>query len=342
MPPRVHEVRIEQARRARHRQDEAVGLDNLMIDTMLIVAVAGIGRQVLERVMVVDKRHGIALETVIPDEAVILQQAEAVPALVIECLPDLFLQGEVKRGALETALVIHALDPVLDIPRSAPELADREGGPDLGVIVSEMLRLKATRIVIAEADVTQLVLEVAQVGQLLLLRGWVMVVNISRPRPFAGITAAVIVAAAQAALVVTADVDALAVLVPVPLDAVGLARCRTYDVDLIHKVGGKLIAAPCAQAALVVGDHVLHGACSCGLIGADEIDELGLGAEVTLWSPCRAIDLIGQTSAMVKVEHRHKTHAIRVVDGIAIMSAHPRAVVTGTPSLPLGNEHALV
>ena len=114
MPLRMHEVRIEQTRGARHRQNEAVRLDDLAVDAVLIVTVAGIGRQILERIVVVDKRHGIALKAVIPDEAVVLEQAEAVSRPVIERLPNHFLQGEVERGALETALVIHPFDPSLD------------------------------------------------------------------------------------------------------------------------------------------------------------------------------------------------------------------------------------
>ena len=153
MPYGMHEVRIEQTRRARHRQDEAVGLDNLTVDTMLIIAVAGVSRQILEGIVVVDERHGIAFEAIIPDEAIILERAEVVPALVIERLSDLLLQGEVKGCTLETALVIYALDPIHNIASSAPELTYREGGPNRGVVVGEMLGFKAARIVVAEADI---------------------------------------------------------------------------------------------------------------------------------------------------------------------------------------------
>ena len=111
MPHGMHEVRIEQARRARHGQDETVGLNNLMIDTMHIVAVTCIGRQVLERVMVIDKRHSIALEAVIPDETIVLERTETMPRLVTKRLSDLLLQGEVKGRALKSTLIIHTLNP---------------------------------------------------------------------------------------------------------------------------------------------------------------------------------------------------------------------------------------
>ena len=191
MPLGVHEVGIEQARRARHRQNEAVGLDNLAIHAMHVVAVAGIGGQVLERVVVVDEGHGITLETVVPDETVILQCTETVSAQVTERLPDLFLQGEVERSALEATLVIDPLDPLLDVARCAPELAHRESGPYHGVVVSEMLGLEATGVVIAEADVTQFILEVAQIGKLLLLSSGAVMINVTRPGALAGIAAAV-------------------------------------------------------------------------------------------------------------------------------------------------------
>ena len=99
MPHGVHEVRIEQARGAGHRQNEAVGLDNLVVDAMHIVAVAGIGGQVLERIVVVDESHRITLETVIPDEAVILEHTEIVPTKVIERLTNLLLQIRVVNAA---------------------------------------------------------------------------------------------------------------------------------------------------------------------------------------------------------------------------------------------------
>ena len=54
-----------------------------------------------------------------------------------------------------------------------------------------MLGLEATGVVIAEADVAQLILEVAQIGELLLLRGGAVVVNVTCPRALAGIAAAV-------------------------------------------------------------------------------------------------------------------------------------------------------
>ena len=191
MPLGVHEVGIEQARRTRHGQNEAVGLDNLVIDAMQVVAVAGIGGQVLERVVVVDERHGIALEAIVPNKTVILQCPEAVPTQVTERLPDLLLQGEVERGTLEAALVIYTLDPILDVARGAPELAYRESGPHHGVVVSEMLGLEATGIVIAETDVTQFILEVAQIGELLLLRGGAVVIDVTCPGALARITAAI-------------------------------------------------------------------------------------------------------------------------------------------------------
>ena len=158
---------------------------------MQVVAVAGIGGQVLERVVVVDEGHGIAPETVIPNETVILEQAETMSLRIIESLSYLFLQRKVKRGALETALVIDTLDPILDVVRGAPELAHRESGPYHGVVVSEMLGLKATGVVIAETDVTQFILEVAQIGEFLLLRNGAVVVNVTRPGALAGIAAAV-------------------------------------------------------------------------------------------------------------------------------------------------------
>ena len=120
----MHEMGIEQTRRTGHSQDEAVGLDNLVVDAVLIVAVAGICRQVFEGIMVVDKRHGIAPETIVPDQTVILEQAETVSVQVIKRLPDLFLQGEVKGRTLEASLVIDTLDPVLDVGGSTPELTD--------------------------------------------------------------------------------------------------------------------------------------------------------------------------------------------------------------------------
>ena len=191
MPLGVHEMGIEQARRARHGQNEAVGLDNLVVDAMHVVAVAGIGGQVLERVVVVDEGHGIALEAVVPDETVILQCTEAVSAQVTERLPDLLLQGEVERSALEATLVIDTLDPLLDVARCAPELAHRESGPYHGVVVSEMLGLETTGVVIAEADVTQFILEVAQISELFLLCDGAVVVNVTSPGALAGIAAAV-------------------------------------------------------------------------------------------------------------------------------------------------------
>ena len=343
MPHGVHEVGIEQARRARHGQDEAVGLDNLIVDAMHIVAVAGIGGQVLERVVVVDEGDGITLETVVPDEAVILEQAETLPAQVIERLPDLLLQGEVERGTLEAALVIDTLDPLLDVARCAPELAHRECGPYHGVVVSEMLGLEATGVVIAEADVAQLILEVAQIGELLLLRGGAVVVNVTSPGALAGIATAVGVAAAHATLIIPADVPTPAIPVPVPLDTVGLARCRSDNVNLIHEVVGVFyIIVPCAQATLVIGHHVLHGTRSGGLVSTDEVNQLGFGTKIAFRIPCPAIDLIGLATAMVQVEHGHKAHTVGVVDHVTVSGANPRAVVAGAPGLALGSEHRLV
>ena len=324
MPHGVHEVRIEQARGAGHRQNEAVGLDNLVVDAMHIVAVAGIGGQVLERIVVVDESHRITLEAVIPDEAVILEHTEIVPTKVIERLTNLLLQGEVESATLEAALVIHSLDPRLDIVRCAPELADRESGPHRSVIIGEMLGLKATRIVITEADVAQLILEVVQIGDNLLLCSGVVMVDVTRPGSLARVTATVGVAAAHATLVIPADVPALAVLVPFPLDAVVLSRCGTDDVDFIDKVGSKLHAlVPSAQSTLMVRHHILHGASSGSLVGADEVNQLGLGAEVALGIPCRAVDVIGLATVMVEVEHGHKAHTIRVVDDIPVTGAYP-------------------
>ena len=54
-----------------------------------------------------------------------------------------------------------------------------------------MLGLEATGVVIAEADVTQFILEVAQIGKLLLLSGGAVVVNVTRPGSLARIAAAV-------------------------------------------------------------------------------------------------------------------------------------------------------
>ena len=108
-------MRIKQAWSARHRQNEAVGFNNLIIDTVHIIAVAGISRQILEGVMVINKRHSVALETIVPDESVIFQHTETLPAQVIKCHPDLLLQGEIKGTALEAALIIHTFNPILDI-----------------------------------------------------------------------------------------------------------------------------------------------------------------------------------------------------------------------------------
>ena len=342
MPSRMHEVRIEQTRRARHGQDKTVSLDDLMVDAVHIVAVAGISRQVLERIVVVNKRHGIAFETEIPNKAVVLEQAETVPAAVIERLPDLLLQREVKRAALETALVIDAFYPRLDVVGSAPELTHRESGSHLSVVVSEMLGLKATRVVISEPDITQLVLEVVQIGEHLLLRGGIVVVYVTGPRSLASIAATVGVAAAHTALVIPTDVLTLAVLVPFPLDAVSPACRGAYDVDLIDEVGGVVHPAPCAQASFVVGDDILHRPCSCRLVGTDEVDEFGLGAEVAFGRPPCAVDVIAHATAMVEIEDRDKPHAVRVVDQVAVMRAYPGAVVARTPSLSLGSEDGLV
>ena len=342
MPLGVHEMGIEQARRARHRQDEAVGLDNLMVDTMHIVAVAGIGRQVFERIVVIDEGHRIAFETVVPDEAFILECAETVATTVIESLTDLLLQGEVKCGTLETALVIHTLNPRHDITGGTPEFTHRERRTNLGIIVSEVFRLKATCVIVAETDITQLIFQVAQVGKHLLLRSGIVVVNVTGPWSLAGITAAVIVATTQSTLIIAAQVNAFAVLVPFPLYAVGLACCGTDDVDLIDKVGSKFLPTPGAQSTLVVSDHILHGTCSCSLVGTNQVDQFTLGTEVALGFPCRAVDYIGLSTVMVKVEHGNKAHAIRVVDDITPSGAHPRTVMPGTPGFAFGGENSLV
>ena len=282
MPHGMHEVGIEQARRAWHGQNEAVGLNNLMVDTMHVVAVAGIGGQVLERVVVVDKGHSIALEAVIPNETVVLERTETVSRLVTKRLPDLLLQGEVKGRALETTLIIHALNPGGDVTGCTPELTHRERGPHLGIVVSEMFRLKAARIVIAEALIAQLILEIAQVGDYLLLRDGIVMVDVTRPGALTSVTTAVGVTATHAALIVPTKVSTLSVLVPVPLDGIGLTRLGSDNIHLINKVGGKLLAAPCAQAALVIGDHILHGSGSSLLVGTDEVDKFSLGAKVAL------------------------------------------------------------
>ena len=206
-----------------------------------------------------------------------------------------------------------------------------------------MLGFEATRIVITESDVAQFILEVVQIGDNLLLCGGVVMVDVSGPRSLARVTATVGVTASHAALIVPADVLALAVLVPVPLDAVGLARGGADDINFIDEVVGKLHAlVPRAQSALVVGYHVFHGACTGSFVGADEVDEFGLGAEVALGRPRRSVDVIGLAPVMVKIEHGHKAHAVRVVDNVPVTGTHPRAVVSGTPCLALGSEHALI
>ena len=187
-----------------------------------------------------------------------------------------------------------------------------------------MLGLKATRIVVAEADIAQLVLEVTQIGEYLLLRGRVMVVHVTSPWALAGIAAAIRVAATHAALVIPADVPALAVLVPVPLDAVGPSRRGSDDIDLIDEVGGILYTfIPCAQTALVVGDHILHRARAGSLVGADEVDELALGPEIALGRPQGTVDVVGLAASVIEIEDRHEAHTVRVVDDVTIVSAHP-------------------
>ena len=168
-------------------------------------------------------------------------------------------------------------------------------------------------------------------------------VKVTCPRALAGIAAAVSVSAAHAALVIPADVPALAVPVPVPLDTVGLARGGSDDVNLIRKIVGILhVFIPRAQTALVIGDHIFHRRGTGLFIGTDKVDELGFSTEIALRVPCPAVDVIGLSTAMVQVEHGHKAHAVRVVDDVTIMGAHPRAVVASTPCLALGNEHTLV
>ena len=292
--------------------------------------------------MVIDEGHRIAFETVVPDEAFILECAETVATTVIESLTDLLLQGEVKCGTLETALVIHTLNPRHDITGGTPEFTHRERGTNLGIIVSEVFRLKATCVIVAETDITQLIFQVAQVGKHLLLRSGIVVVNVTGPWSLAGITAAVIVATTQSTLIIAAQVNAFAVLVPFPLYAVGLACCGTDDVDLIDKVGSKFLPTPGAQSTLVVSDHILHGTCSCSLVGTNQVDQFTLGTEVALGFPCRAVDYIGLSTVMVKVEHGNKAHAIRVVDDITPSGAHPRIVMSGTPRFAFGGENSLV
>ena len=92
----------------------------------------------------------------------------------------------------------------------------------------------------------------------------------------------------------------------------------------------------------MIGHHILHGTRSGGLVGTDEVNQLGFGTEIAFRIPCPAIDLIGLSTAVVQVEHGHKSHAVGVVDDVTVMGAHPRAVVAGTPSFSLGNKHALV
>ena len=292
--------------------------------------------------MVIDEGHRIAFETVVPDEAFIFERTETVATFVIESLTDLLLQGEVKCGTLETALVIDALNPGHDITGGTPEFTYRERRTNLGIIVSEVLRFKAACIVVAETDVTQLILQVAQVGKHFLLSGWIMVVNVTGPWSLAGIATAIIVTTTQTALIIAAQVNAFAILVPIPLDAVGLACRRTDDIDFIDEVSSKFISTPCAQSTLVVSDHILHGTSSCSRIGTDKVDQLALGAEVALGFPCRAVDFIGLSTVMVKVEYGNKAHAIRVVDDITPSGAHPRTVMPSTPCFAFGGENSLV
>ena len=89
---------------------------------------------------------------------------------------------------------------------------------------------------------------------------------------------------------------------------------------VVHKIPG-------AEAAAVIGHHVLHGSGSGSPVLADELAQLRLGAKVgfghksfgfviTLASPSVGVGpgIVGAIGAVMEVEYRHEAHAVGLVD----------------------------
>ena len=115
---------IEQAGCARHSQDKAVGLNNLAVDTVHVVTVAGIGGQILKGIMIIDKSHSETFEAMIPNKPVILQLTEAAARAIVKRLPDLLLQEGKSKAALwkppssYTPLIQDSISAV--VPQNSP------------------------------------------------------------------------------------------------------------------------------------------------------------------------------------------------------------------------------
>ena len=148
VPIGVHEVRIEQARRAGHGQDEGVGLLDAAVGAVLIVVVAAVGGQVLERVVVVNEGDGIAAHVMVADEAGIPEPAVMA---VVEGLVDFAHQREVECRALVCSIHVGAGNPSRDVGLRAPVFAHAEGRAQNGVVLGIMNSLEAHGIVVAEA-----------------------------------------------------------------------------------------------------------------------------------------------------------------------------------------------
>ena len=163
LPTGVHVVRIEQARRARHCQDEHIGLYHMFAHAVGEPAVRVVVRNVLERVVVVDKGHRIAAHLVVGNEAGIVQHG-IVALVVLERLVHLELQGEVESRALARILGIGLVDPTLQIGLVAvEELAHAEGGTRGHVIHRQILGVVALHIIVTEAGVAQVVQQEVEV-----------------------------------------------------------------------------------------------------------------------------------------------------------------------------------
>ena len=282
VPLWVHEVRIEQAWGARHRQDEGVGLNDVPLHTVLIglavapVVVRTVGWQVLEGVVVVEEGDGIALEHRVTDKTRVVQYAVVA---VVECLTNIALQWEVEGSALVGAFHVGLMNPVRDIVLRSPVFTHAEGGSQGGVVLGKVPLLEAHSIVIAIAHIAQVILQEVEELEDLGASGRTVVVDVASPFTLA---AAVGVTSTASALVVGAHVIAG------PLDVFALWTEGALVV-LSWKLDGVLVASPGAQAAAVVGHHVFDGSSAFGLVGGNELTEFSLGAEVGHWSPGAAL-----------------------------------------------------
>ena len=210
-------------------------------------------------------------------------------ASTIECIIDFTHQREVEGGTLVVALHRCTANPARDVTCRAPILTHAEGGTKDGIVLTVVYAFKPHGIVIAEAQIAQVVLQIVEVFHHLGTRVGVVVLDVASPLALATtVRTALRVSTKIGTFVVATHVvgipsDSLGAIVGLSIHngiptQVGELACVIFLWEVQVAFGGVecdvavvVNKIPGSEATAMVCNHVFYGTGASFTIGIDEV-----------------------------------------------------------------------